>query len=641
MNMSAVTIRSKRAWGLPLLMKELAEQSARKRTYVIRTLYATLLFAFATFIFWVSVYREINSPFEVLGRGREMFLSVVFLQLAGIYLFMPAITCGVITAEKERNTIGLLLLTKLGPWTILLEKLLGRLVPMGTFLLLSLPLLGFSYALGGVTQGELWTGVLTLFLTVIQVGALALACSAYFRTTVQAFIATYVIGFLMYFGPLITMEVLGLRQLFEAAAVIANAFGDVVGFATYEMWTLLTTGAFGDVSKVSRLELRGEEVAAMFFAPLQLMDRWNLSPWHVLPRSLPTLMSIVFFIVAARVCLIRRAFVPARNRLLNVFRKLDAVFHRINDNRVTKGIVIINESATLPDDEPVAWRETKKKSLGTVRYLIRIFVATEFPVLILCLLLAMTGHHRSSHYGGSEPITALIIITWIAVTLLISVKSATLISGERSHETLDVLLSTPIRSGDLVRQKFRGVRRLMLVLAMPLLTMIAFQTYWREATQPFWSDWNNPGSPVLYLVSATLAVVIYLPMVAWISFAVGLWVRSQARAIFGSLAVIVAWCVIPMVIGITIMEVFRMYGSREWNWLMLLGPASIIPFTEFSGLDEFNHAPWLAVLLNTLTYGSVLFVVRLLCLTNAPGLLGRAERPPVRPHYPEPAASGV
>jgi hypothetical protein len=275
-----------------------------------------------------------------------------------------------------------------------------------------------------------------------------------------------------------------------------------------------------------------------------------------------------------------------------------------------------------------------------MRYLIRIFVATEFPVLILCVLLVAIGDYHSD-YGGSDPITALIFVTWIGVTLLISVKSATLISGERSHETLDVLLSTPIRSGDLVRQKFRGVRRLMLVLAMPLLTMIAFQAYWREATQSLWGDWSNPKSPVLYFVSATLAVVIYLPMVAWISFAVGLWVRSQARAIFGALAVIVAWCVIPMVIGITIMEVFRMYGQREWNWLILLSPASIIPFTEFSDLDEFGHAPWLAVFLNTLAYGSVLFAVRLLCLTNAPGLLGRAERPPVQTYYPDPVGKAV
>jgi hypothetical protein len=259
-------------------------------------------------------------------------------------------------------------------------------------------------------------------------------------------------------------------------------------------------------------------------------------------------------------------------------------------------------------------------------------------VLILCLLLAMTGEYHS-HYGGSEPISALIFVTWIGVTLLISVKSATLISGERSHETLDVLLSTPIRSGDLVRQKFRGARRLMVVLAMPLLTMILFQAYWRDATHSLWADWGHPRSPMLYLVSSTLAVLIYLPLVAWTSFAVGLCVRSQARAIFGALAVIVAWCVIPLVVGLTIMEISRTLGERGWNWLVLLGPAGIIPFTEFSDLHEIIAAPWLAVVLNTVFYGTILFVVRLCCLVNAPGLLGRAERLPAR--LPEPVGGAL
>ena len=206
MSVESKIFRRPRRWGLPLLTKELAEQSARKRTYVVRTLYASLLVGFAMLMFWAEVYREITSPFDVLGQGREMFQVILMLQFAGVYLFMPAITCAVITAEKERNTIGLLLLTKLGPWTILMEKFLGRLVPMGTFLLLALPLMGFTYAMGGVTQQDLWISLWALIITVLQVGALALACSAFFRSTVASFIATYIIGFLMFLGPLFLQE---------------------------------------------------------------------------------------------------------------------------------------------------------------------------------------------------------------------------------------------------------------------------------------------------------------------------------------------------------------------------------------------------------------------------------------------------
>jgi ABC-type transport system involved in multi-copper enzyme maturation permease subunit len=565
-----------------------------------------------------------------------MFLAVIFLQLGGIYLFMPAITCGVLTAEKERNTIGLLLLTKLGPWTILLEKLLGRLVPMGTFLLLSFPLLGFSYALGGVTQRELWTGVLTLFLSVVQVGTLALACSAYFRTTVQAFIATYVIGFLMYFGPITLVEMI--PPLREVSRVLAEMYNGVANSIAALAWLALRGPealSQGPAGPLEPLDLQEHDFPALFFTPVMLLERWNLALWQVMPRSLPTVVSIAAFLVLARLFVVRRAFVPARNYLLKLFHRLDGLFHRINDNRVTKGIVLINESATLPDDEPVAWRETKKKSLGTVRYLIRILVATEAPVLIICLLLAMSGTGFQSHYGGSEPISALIFVAWVLVTLLISVKAATLIAGERSHETLDVLLSTPLRSAELVRQKFRGVRRLMAVLAVPLLTMIAFQTYWREATTSLSTDWSHARHPLLYFVASTLAVVIYLPLIAWLSFWIGLKVRSQARAIFGSLALLAGWSVIPFILFVIVIEILRFHRHTPLHYFALLSPAAIIPFSEFSALDEMNDTPWLAVVMNFLFYGAILFFVRRSSLRYAARHLGRAESP----EYPAPVGA--
>src|SRR5262245_15152071 len=109
-------------FGLPLLEKELIEQAARKRTYIVRIVYASLLFLVAFLIFYEELRAGATSPLAVLGRGKEMFNYLVSLQFAGVYLFMPAITCGVITQEKERDSLQLLLITRLGPWTILFEK---------------------------------------------------------------------------------------------------------------------------------------------------------------------------------------------------------------------------------------------------------------------------------------------------------------------------------------------------------------------------------------------------------------------------------------------------------------------------------------------------------------------------------------
>src|SRR5579872_4529048 len=141
--------------GLPLLAKELAEQSARKRTYIVRVVYAALLFLSA-FLFFFDILRSgSSSPLAVLGKGRQMFDVLVLLQFAGVYLFMPAMTCGVLTLEKERASLPLLFLTRLGPGTILVEKLMSRLIPMLGFLMLSFPLLAFAYSLGGFAATQI------------------------------------------------------------------------------------------------------------------------------------------------------------------------------------------------------------------------------------------------------------------------------------------------------------------------------------------------------------------------------------------------------------------------------------------------------------------------------------------------------
>ena len=174
---------------LPLLAKELNEQASQKRTYLIRFLYAAILFTAACGLFYGDLLHDGGGSAGGLGQGRRMFEQLVRLQFWSIYLLLPAISCGCLTIEKERNSLGLLLITSLSPWQIVLQKLLGRVVPMLTFVLLSFPLMAVAYSFGGITQDYLCSGILLLTLACFQAAALSVLCSAWFPTTVEAFVA--------------------------------------------------------------------------------------------------------------------------------------------------------------------------------------------------------------------------------------------------------------------------------------------------------------------------------------------------------------------------------------------------------------------------------------------------------------------
>jgi hypothetical protein len=586
--------------GLPLLTKELIEQSARRRTFIVRVVYASLLFFTAFLMFYQELRVGATNSLAVLGKGRELFTLVVMLQFTGIYFFMPAMTCSVVTQEKERASLQLLFLTRLGPWAILFEKLASRVIPMLCFLLLSLPLLAFAYTLGGLTLASLLTGVGLLVLAVIQMGTLALLCSAFFRTTVGAFMWSYLLTIGMFFGPPLVW------------VLVKSLFGFDID--QYLQRTNLGLQNWGILAHLPLFGMAQFEVGQRFLAGAV----WPLA-FHAVLVALQSSLCLVL----ARVFLVRRASLSPRNVVLNVFKILDRIFLRLNNNPLTKGIVFVRDSAALPDQDPVGWRETTKRSLGKGQYLARIFVALEVPIAGLCLTCIFASL-------SADPLGLLLALLWLVAILMVSVQSASLIAGERSHQTLDVLSSTPLLGRDIIRQKFRSVFRLMLVLAIPFATIFGFTAAMRWNMPDYryrfaGSGWQPPEFRLgVYLTCSLLTVLIYLPLVAWMSFYIGLRVKTQARAIVAAMGAVLVWCLGPMIfIAMPIEIIFRPAFDSGWAFCLLTSPIGMVGFNEDYNWNQLLNRPWLAMFLNFSWYAIWVVFFRWLCFAQADRLLGR------------------
>jgi hypothetical protein len=592
--------------GLPLLAKELLEQAARKRTYVIRVVYASLLF-FSAFVFFFEILRiGSTSPLAALGKGREMFETLVRLQFGGVYLFMPAITCGILTLEKERASLPLLFVTRLGPWTIVIEKLMSRVIPMLGFLLLSLPLLAFAYSLGGISASQIGGAIWMLFLTTFQMGTVALLCSAWFRTTVGAFIGSYLLSLGLIFGPALILLIV-----------------QSVGFKVDMFLNSITSGPNIVFVPVIVIPLGG--FAMWIDGPPAF--RITSHFWPIVVQSGLIVWTSAMCLALARYFLVRRAFLAPRNILLGIFKRIDRAFHRLNDNRFTRGIVLGGSETAVPEGQPVAWRETQKRSLGRARYLVRVFLALEIPICVLCFMVAFPG--AGVYRTDPQAIAALLFVLWGIAVMMVAVQSASLIAGEKSHQTLDVLCTTPLAGREIVLQKYRAVRRLMYVLLVPFCTIF----YFHCAVKWNMGSYNNYTYRVfempLYLVASFLTVATYLPLVAWLSIAAGLLIKTQARAIIGATGGLVVWCVAPLLFVTMPLAIYLgSFGPLENRELIactsLLSPAGIVPFNEFDSLRELGN-PWLAVLVNFACYGALLASVRFACLRNADRWLGRME----------------
>src|SRR5262245_39739857 len=84
-------------------------------------------------------------------------LALVFCLTAGIFL-----TADCLSEEKREGTLGLLFLTDLRGYDIVLGKLISTSIRSANGLLAVLPILGLPLLMGGVTRGEFWRVILVL-----------------------------------------------------------------------------------------------------------------------------------------------------------------------------------------------------------------------------------------------------------------------------------------------------------------------------------------------------------------------------------------------------------------------------------------------------------------------------------------------
>ena len=530
--------------GFPLLAKELTELANRRRTYVVRFLYAAGLFAGGL----IAIY---GSGAEVqLGAGREIFRSLVQLQFWLILLFLPPSASGALTIEKERDSLSLLLLTTIPPWSILVQKFLSRLVPMVSFLLLSFPLLAVAYSYGGVATGELVGAIVLLLLFAAQVCAVAVMCSAYCRTTPEALIATYAALLVLFILP--------------------------------PAWPPHLFSMFSDSRHPTSVA--------------------------VVVASVPVGAVMAGTFLMGRVFLEKRAFVPPRNVLLQIFHWLDGVFEDMNS--VTGGVVLVNDKNSLPDDAPIAWRETAKKSLGTFRYLFRVCTALELPIIFVGAAVDITM------VRSNNAISALLYILWWIAAAMICVHASGVITAERSRQSLDALLAVPLTGAEILNQKLAGVWRLIAVLLVPFGTIYLFQLWFR-------------GFNFGYVLGSVATASVFLPLIAWMALAVGLRIRATMKAVLTSVGIVVAVALLPFAAATVLGLIFGGTGRLAGDLTDSLSPISIVRMVERRGQfrDRTSELEfWLTVLITLPLYGSLWWAVRRNCLRNADRLLNRVEQ---------------
>ncbi len=564
-----------RRWHLdwPLLGKELLEQSARKQMYVMRVIYALVLFGAFCFYY---VRHLSQGSILTLGRGYGPFTFVVTTQIVTIFLFLPPLMAGAIAQEKERETLGLLFLTDLTPWELILQKYVGRLIPMLTLLFLSLPLLAVTYSLGGVSIGMLITSAMTLFFTCLAVGAVAMECSAHESTTFGALVRCWGIclGFTTccWAGPLAFM----LRP------------GAMMGATTPGVYLVIHT----------------------FFNGLG----------YFVPTAL--------FLVRAKQNLEARAFIHRQNPFGRQFKQMD---HYWKDLRKLMRALLRKRD---PEAHAIA-QQVVRSQLGVtedqqqwsvarflfakmqVPNLIAVTVILGFLVFIILFFSALMD-------PKSMPFYIIVGGLWILALLTIPIQSVNAVASERTNERLGAILTSPLTSREILDEWMAPVRRWTSFLVRPLAFIFVVEAMVKFKTE----DLNEPRlrNFFVYLGISALTVLIYPRLVLWFCLWIGMRVRNQIRAMMTAFLVVVVWCIgLPPLFGYFVATNLM---PRDWGTaLSFVSPTPVVGIAEGLGVPKSGTALTTGLVMLVIAHfavlGALMLRFRQVCLTKADEYLGR------------------
>lgn len=137
----------------------------------------------------------------------DLYLFVAVLEFIMLIVIMPALTAGSISGERERQTLDLMLTTKMKPSEIVWGKLMASFSTMLLLIISSFPLIAMVFVYGGVTMRDLGLLLLCYVAASLFTGSIGVVCSSLCRKSTTATVASY--GFL----AMIVLGTYGVNQV--------------------------------------------------------------------------------------------------------------------------------------------------------------------------------------------------------------------------------------------------------------------------------------------------------------------------------------------------------------------------------------------------------------------------------------------
>lgn len=186
----------------PILRREVQTSLRSWKIFGVISAYVGVLVFFTIVYIKTSMSGSMYSGFDPQSII-YLYALLSGLQFGLILITAPSLTAGSISGERERQTLDLLIVTRMSPFAIVLGKLLSSVGLIMLMIIAAMPVYAILFYFGGVSIGYLFGMTVFMLVTACMVGSMGIFFSAIYKKTMVSMVLVYLVISILVVGTLV------------------------------------------------------------------------------------------------------------------------------------------------------------------------------------------------------------------------------------------------------------------------------------------------------------------------------------------------------------------------------------------------------------------------------------------------------
>lgn len=199
----------------PVLRNE-SKLSVRTPRFSLMILIYIAVLSVGTLIFYNSYSSDVYASGINPQSAVTLYITLAIIQAILLMFIVPSLTATSICSEREKQTLDILLSTRLSPLQIILGKLSASSLKVIMLIVCTIPLYSICGLIGGVKLSNILILVGSFIISTIFVGSIGVFISTYSKTSKAATSLTYALVLFIFAGTIVIAYIIVMINLYKS-----------------------------------------------------------------------------------------------------------------------------------------------------------------------------------------------------------------------------------------------------------------------------------------------------------------------------------------------------------------------------------------------------------------------------------------